>query len=75
MTVSDEAYRRARLHAAQAGTSVSRMVADFLWSVGDDDLAIAEAATAREALAQRITGFRASDRLPRDDIHDRAAIR
>lgn len=75
VAVPDEIYRRARIRAAQAGTSVSKLVTDFLWSMDDRALALSDAAAAREAIAARVVGFRASDRLDRDEIHDRAALR
>jgi hypothetical protein len=75
VSLDDETYRRARIIAAQRDTSVSALVKRFLV-----DLAIAEGESkterlkrAERALRERITEFRASDRVPRDDAHDRGA--
>jgi plasmid stability protein len=75
VSLDDETYRRARIKAAEANTSVSALVKRFL-----DDLAKEESRF--ERLARRETelreivkqyGFRASDRLSRDEVHDRKA--
>ena len=71
VTVDDEVYRRARIKAAERDTSVSALVAQFL-----TDLAIGETGAERlkreeRALRQRVTSFRAADRLARDDVHRR----
>jgi hypothetical protein len=71
VTVDDEVYRRARIKAAERDTSVSALVAQFL-----TDLAIGETDAERlkgeeRALRQRVTSFRAADRLARDDVHRR----
>ncbi|MGB0743899.1 MAG: DUF6364 family protein [Opitutales bacterium] len=39
LKVDDETYRKARIHAAAAGTSVSAMVRDFLTANADSDTA------------------------------------
>lgn len=71
VAIDDEIYRRARIRAAEQGTSVSAMVAAYL-----RDLSAGDEFSVKEALQDRvlseITAFRASDRLPRDEVHDRA---
>jgi phage shock protein A len=71
VSLDDETYRRARIVAAQRETSVSALVKRFL-----TELAAGESETERlkrqeRALRERITAFRASDRLSRDAVHDR----
>jgi phage shock protein A len=71
VSLDDETYRRARIVAAQRETSVSALVKRFL-----TELAVGESETERlkrqeRALRERITAFRASDRLSRDAVHDR----
>jgi hypothetical protein len=71
VTLDDETYRRARMIAAQRDTSVSALVRQFLV-----DLASGESRTERlkreeRALRERITEFRAGDRLSRDEVHGR----
>lgn len=73
VSLDDETYRRARMAAAQRDTSVSALVKRFL-----ADLAAGESETERlkreeRALREQITAFRASDRLSRDEAHDRSA--
>jgi hypothetical protein len=71
VTVDDEIHRRARIKAAELNTSVSGLVKRFL-----TDLAAGESDTERlkraeRELRERISAFRAADRLPRDDVHRR----
>lgn len=71
VSVEDETYRRARVAAAERDTSVSALVKAYL-----DQLASHETETERlkreEAeIRSRITSFTASDRLSREDLHDR----
>ena len=80
VTVPDDVYRRARVHAAEHDTSVSSLVADYL----------GELTTARDAefervlrlqeqildeIAHRATPFSAASRLSREELHDRDALR
>ena len=71
VTVDDETYRKARMKAAEQGTSVSALVKRFLTGLvaGESD---AERLKREErALRERIGNFRAADRLPREDAHAR----
>ena len=42
LKIDDETYRKARIHAAQEGTSVSMLVRDFLASLASDRQAAAQ---------------------------------
>jgi len=71
VTVDNETYRKARIKAAERDTSVSALVKQFLaeFAAGESD---AERLKREErALREQISGFRATDRLPRADVHNR----
>ena len=77
VALDDEIYRRARIKAAEKNTSVSSLVKGFLVQI-----ASVESETERRKRLQGETlaairasqVFRATDRLSRDDLHDRHAI-
>jgi plasmid stability protein len=71
VSVDDETYRRARIKAAEQDTSVSALVRQFLaeLAAGESD---AERLKRQERdIREQIGVFRASDRLPRDQLHER----
>lgn len=72
VSVPDEVYRRARVQAARQGTSVSRLVRDFLEGVDDRDTEFQRLADLQRRVAGEIGTFRAADRVPRDEVHERA---
>ena len=72
VSLDDDIYRRAHMIAAQKGTSVSALVKRFLMQLGSDDSDAERLKRKERLLRERITEFRASDRLSRDDIHGRA---
>jgi hypothetical protein len=71
VTVDDDTYRRARVVAAERDTSVSALVKKFLSELrsasGEFDL-LRRLDQLRELVP---ADFRASDRLSRDELHDR----
>jgi len=71
VSLDDETYRRARMVAAQRDTSVSALVKRFLVSLAADETETERLKRAERALRERISSFRAADRLSRDDVHDR----
>ena len=71
VSLDDETYRRARRIAAQRDTSVSALVKRFLLELGSGETESERLKREERALRQRITAFRASDRLSRDDLHRR----
>ncbi len=71
VSLDDETYRRARMAAAQRDTSVSALVKRFLLDLASGESEIERLKREERALRDRITTFRASDRLPRDDLHHR----
>jgi plasmid stability protein len=71
VTVPDEVYRAARISAAEKGSSVSALVADYLRSLSEAEFERLEAQQKR-IQSQIDPRFSASDRLSRDEVHDRA---
>ena len=73
VSLDDETYRQARICAAEAGTSVSAMVRSFLNGLGSAEPESERLKREEADLRARITGFRAADRLGRDEVHERGA--
>ena len=73
VSLEDEVYRRARVVAAQRDTSVSALVKRYLVDLGSGEGTEDRLKREERALRDRITVFRASDRLSRDDVHGRGA--
>jgi hypothetical protein len=73
VSLDDETYRRARTIAAQRDTSVSALVKGFLVELTSAENKIERLKREERALRERITAFRASDRLSRDEVHGRGA--
>jgi uncharacterized protein YdaU (DUF1376 family) len=71
VSLDNETYRRARMAAAQRDTSVSALVKRFLQQLGSEETEIERLKREERALRERITAFRAADRLSRDDLHRR----
>ena len=72
VSVADDVYRAARVRAAQQGTSVSALVADFLDALADRDAAFARLETQQHRIQNEIERFSARDRIDRDELHRRA---
>jgi hypothetical protein len=73
ISLDDETYRRARLIAALYETSVSALVRRLLSELASGESEAERLKRQERELRQRITAFRASDRLSRDEVHDRGA--
>jgi plasmid stability protein len=75
VSIPDDVYRAARIRAAEQGNSVSALVAGYLRSLSERDIEFSRL----EALQQRVQGeihhFSARDRLDREAVHDRRALR
>ena len=71
VSLDDDTYRRARMVAAERDTSLSALVKGFLVSLGAGETQIERLKREERALRERITSFRASDKLSRDELHDR----
>jgi antitoxin component of RelBE/YafQ-DinJ toxin-antitoxin module len=79
VSVDDEVYHRARMWAAARRTSVSAMVRQMLIKVAADATPFERRRLKERELRERLRsrGFRfaASDRLSREALHDRNALR
>ena len=71
VSVEDEVYRRARMKAAEQDTSVSALVKRFLAEFAQDESDAERLRREERELRARIKRFRAGDRLPRNDVHER----
>ena len=76
VSVPDDVYRAARIRAAERGSSVSALVADYLNSLSERDAELARfAAQWQEIRSQVSKDFKPSDNLSRKELYDRAARR
>lgn len=73
VTVPDDVYREARIRAAERGTSVSAMVAEYLRSLSGPSAEFIRLRDLQHFITDQITEFSAADRLARDDLHDRGS--
>jgi hypothetical protein len=71
VTVDDETYRRARIKAAERDTSVSALVKHFLTELAEGESDAERLKRDEKAIRERISSFRAADRLSREDVHSR----
>jgi plasmid stability protein len=72
LSVPDDVYRAARIRAAEEGTSLSGLVADYLRSLAGADVEFQRLVELQERTLATIQTFSAGDRLDRDSVHDRA---
>jgi plasmid stability protein len=72
VTVPDDVYRNARIRAAERGTSVSSLVAEYLRSLSGREAEFSRLEAQQKQIQTQISRFRAGDRLNRDQLHDRA---
>jgi plasmid stability protein len=72
VAIPDEIYREARIRAAERGSSVSALVANYLRSLSDEGGEFARLAALQGDVQAEIRDFRAADRLDRDAAHQRA---
>jgi plasmid stability protein len=72
VSVPDDIYRAARVRAAESGSSVSALVADFLRSLAEHEAEFARLEARQREIQGQIERFSARDRLSRDEAHARA---
>ena len=72
VSVPDDVYRAARVHAAERGRSVSALVTDFLCVLAGQQSDLDRLEAQRRRIIEGITQFSAADRLDRDAVHERA---
>jgi len=73
VTLDDDSYRNARMKAAAMDTSVSALVKQYLTQLGSGETETERSKRQERELRARITGFRAADRLSRNEVHRRDA--
>ena len=72
LALPDEVYRLARIRAADSGTSVSALVAEYLRSLASQSAEFDRLAQLQRDVMTEIIDFRADGRLNREEVHDRA---
>jgi plasmid stability protein len=74
VSLDDDTYRNARIKAAALDTSVSALVKRYLTELGAEESEFQQLKRLERELRTRIpAGFRAADRLSRDEVHERNA--
>jgi plasmid stability protein len=71
VSLDDETYRRARVKAAEANTSVSALVKQYLTQLAVGESRFERLMRLEEETRAQIKNFRAGDRLTRDEVHER----
>ena len=72
VSVPDDVYRDARIAAAERDTSVSALVVAYLRRLSERMGEFSRLEAQQREVQAEIGRFRAADRLPRDQAHDRA---
>lgn len=72
VSVPEDVYRSARIRAAERGSSVSALVAEYLRSLSEREDEFARLEAQQRSVQERIDRFSARDRLDRNELHRRA---
>ena len=72
VSVPDDVYRSARIRAAERGSSVSAIVTEYLRSLSGTGAAFTRLEAQQRRIQRQIKHFSATNRLGRDEVHDRA---
>lgn len=75
VTVDDDTYRRARVRAAELETSVSAQVKQFLEQFAGKETEFERLLKLEHKIRAEIVGFDSSDKLSRDELHERGVDR
>jgi plasmid stability protein len=75
VSLPDNVYRKARIRAAERDTSVSALVKQFLIGLTEEESEFERRKRLQTEVLATITGFEAGDRVSRDEVHDRDALR
>ena len=75
VSLPDDVYRRARIKAAERDTSLSGLVRSLLIEAAAEESEFERRKRLQHEVLGSIERFQASDRLTRDDAHDRDALR
>ena len=71
LSLDDETWRKARIRAAEANTSVSALVKRFLDELGSGETEFERLKREERTLRAGIKGFSAGDNLTRNELHER----
>jgi plasmid stability protein len=71
VTIPDDVYRAARISAAERGSSVSALVADYLSSLSRQEAEFTRLEAQQRQIQSQIARFSARDRLDREEVHRR----
>ena len=72
VSLPDQIYRKARIKAAERDVSVSALVREFLISLGEEETDFERRRRLQDEVLKTVRRFRGSDRMKRDQVHDRA---
>jgi plasmid stability protein len=75
VSLPDEVYRKARIKAAERDTSVSALVREFLTHLSEEESDFERRKRLQQEIIASIQQFNGADRLDRDAVHDRDALR
>jgi hypothetical protein len=75
VSVDDEVYRLARIRAAELDSSVSAVVRRLLVDFAGGESDFQRRKKLQDQTLASIRSFRAGDRMTRDQVHDRRALR
>jgi plasmid stability protein len=75
VSLPDDVYRQARIKAAERDTYVSALVREFLTSLADEESDFERRKRLQAEILASIESFSVGDRLTREDVHDRNAVR
>jgi plasmid stability protein len=75
VSIDDELHRRARMRAAERDTSLSAVVRHFLIEFAGGETEFERRKRLQAETLAAVHAFRAGDRLSRDAVHDRDALR
>ena len=71
VSLDDHTYRRARIKAAELDTSVSALVKKYLIELAGEETDFERRKRVQDEIKATIRSFSASDRLTRDEVHER----
>ena len=75
VSLPDDIYRQARIKAAERDTSVSALVREFLLKLGREESDFERRRRLQTEVLDTLESFRAADRLTREELHQRNALR
>jgi plasmid stability protein len=75
VSLPDEVYRQARIKAAELNKSVTALVREYLTKLAEGGSDFERRKRLQDDVLKGIKRFRARDRLSRDEVHQRDAVR